>query len=90
LDSIIHTIKSLILLGILTGGNGIAIPYISDGLLERTLEHSPTRSNQQRNGLRKEFPSKPGKLDLIQWLREEVRQLKVSGAIHEFDLLVDN
>ena len=39
MDSIVYTIKSLILLGILTGGNGIAIPYISDGLLERTLEH---------------------------------------------------
>ena len=40
MDSIVYNIKSLILIGILTGGNGIAIPYISDGLLERTLAQS--------------------------------------------------
>ena len=87
LDSIVYTIKGLILLGILTGGDDITIPYISGGLPSSTPQREDTN---RENGLRKEFPSKPGKLDLIQWLREEVRQLKVSGAIHEFDLLVDN
>jgi len=56
MDSIAYTIKGLILLGILTGGDGITIPYISDGALERTLEHSPSRRYQQSERIKKGIP----------------------------------